>query len=895
MHSDALVREELAVGWLRSLMDAAEPPVRSFGTLAREVLKAPTWPDATRPQPRSLAALFSKLDRRQELDWLADRPEVQRALASALACPLGSVTAVLEPRAQVVQELGTLRLSEVPYAQPLDLVREPLCPGFPPEVTLPGVWSRTWWYAPAGAGRNLVEAWLRARGACHVVHADEWASGLAKLPSQGATLLSLDRVDHADLRSIRDDVCIAAPCLPQGEGSSAWYVVRSPEPSDYLDELVGWLARRLPDDDHFDPETCRRWLRAGPLQEGALDSLETLLGLCSVADEIGIRRIEHQSIDGVAASYFAHRLGHAHSADNAAVAWLRRAGLGVMIGIVARLLLDRERSIDHPRSFDDWLAVVPVEHQRGGDLEWMKLALSSADSPVRPRDIARAAARMPPGSFRVVQALEQAQLLKRTDGHALSLAPRWFACALQRSARRQLLDSSPLEWGEALLNPREAPELLSHLIERALELDYTPIEAALELDTEDDPASVAAVEASFVAAGMAVLAGLDVPQELLETLWDEQLGLLVELDGALPRTRLLFADTSGDNARADGWFVPGTLHLAALAISEQLPHGVGKRHRLLRPWSETEPSPLLLELYDSLEGVLRGSHMTQGSKQAAVAVVDRMRQTLGQREERLHILERPGAILDEIEHEVLDFDSVKHLDALPGGIGTLKALAEQRGMPWSKVGQAVWHAWNQAARPETGAAFLAPEHAGADLLWSTIPQSLLEELLTDARASGVPFSAFGAEQWSAFLHVAERLDAAVEREWFTRVFPWRVMPREVARECIERTNVAAHCAAAAELWQRFPELVLERMQQDLALGNVTGALLWADSAPLGQTRDLLDLLRERLRILELGRAPMDQLRRWLLKRTAARTSGWREAYAFLCAVEEALAPLPLAR
>ena len=155
MHSDALVREELAVGWLRSLMDAAEPPVRSFGTLAREVLKAPTWPDATRPQPRSLAALFSKLDRRQELDWLADRPEVQRALASALACPLGSVTAVLEPRAQVVQELGTLRLSEVPYAQPLDLVREPLCPGCPPEVTLPGVWSRTWWYAPAGAGRDM--------------------------------------------------------------------------------------------------------------------------------------------------------------------------------------------------------------------------------------------------------------------------------------------------------------------------------------------------------------------------------------------------------------------------------------------------------------------------------------------------------------------------------------------------------------------------------------------------------------------------------------------------------------------------------------------------------------------------------------------------------------------
>jgi hypothetical protein len=55
------------MGWLRDLMTGAKPPVRSYGELARSVLKTRHWPDSPKPQPRSLAALFSKLDRQQEL------------------------------------------------------------------------------------------------------------------------------------------------------------------------------------------------------------------------------------------------------------------------------------------------------------------------------------------------------------------------------------------------------------------------------------------------------------------------------------------------------------------------------------------------------------------------------------------------------------------------------------------------------------------------------------------------------------------------------------------------------------------------------------------------------------------------------------------------------------
>ena len=55
------------MGWLRELMASRDPPVRSFGSLARAALDYPSWPESVSAQPRSLAAVLSKLDRDQEL------------------------------------------------------------------------------------------------------------------------------------------------------------------------------------------------------------------------------------------------------------------------------------------------------------------------------------------------------------------------------------------------------------------------------------------------------------------------------------------------------------------------------------------------------------------------------------------------------------------------------------------------------------------------------------------------------------------------------------------------------------------------------------------------------------------------------------------------------------
>src|SRR5688572_5751989 len=160
------------MGWLRDLMEASTPPFRSFGALARRVLESPDWPADTAPQPRSLAALFSKLDRRIELEWLGDRPAVQRVLAECLGRPLAEITGVLGLSASPLTDTTSrFRFEDAPYVRPLDLLREGLCPGFPAELTLPVTWRRLWWHAPPGSGRRLVGAWLEARGLCHVVRA----------------------------------------------------------------------------------------------------------------------------------------------------------------------------------------------------------------------------------------------------------------------------------------------------------------------------------------------------------------------------------------------------------------------------------------------------------------------------------------------------------------------------------------------------------------------------------------------------------------------------------------------------------------------------------------------------------------------------------------------------
>ncbi len=74
------------MGWLRDLMDQSDSGCRSYGELARAALESSDWPAESRMAERSLASIFSKLDRSQEADWLniARRPTALAARLAAL-------------------------------------------------------------------------------------------------------------------------------------------------------------------------------------------------------------------------------------------------------------------------------------------------------------------------------------------------------------------------------------------------------------------------------------------------------------------------------------------------------------------------------------------------------------------------------------------------------------------------------------------------------------------------------------------------------------------------------------------------------------------------------------------------------------------------------------------
>src|SRR3954463_11528016 len=127
------------MGWLRDLMDQSDSGCRSYGDLARAALENTDWPAESRMAERSLASIFSKLDRSQETDWLAERVGGPRGLSKVLGVPLDDFRAPgtassAAPRGDVRR----LRLSSLRSARALDLVDEPLCPGLPKQVLTPG-------------------------------------------------------------------------------------------------------------------------------------------------------------------------------------------------------------------------------------------------------------------------------------------------------------------------------------------------------------------------------------------------------------------------------------------------------------------------------------------------------------------------------------------------------------------------------------------------------------------------------------------------------------------------------------------------------------------------------------------------------------------------------------
>jgi hypothetical protein len=872
------------MGWLRDLMDQSDSGCRSYGELARAALENSDWPTESRMAERSLASIFSKLDRNQEADWLAERVGVQRVLSKVLGVPLDDLRAPGSPAGGAARgDLRRLRLTSLRYARALDLVEEPLCPGLPSIVLTPGAYRNTFWRAPSGSGRSLVGRFLQARGLAHVIEAATLEEALPRLPERGPVFIEL-HAQRLPLHSPpRSDVCVAGDFEPR---DPSWQVHASPDLDSYLDELVAWVAQRLPADGRFDAKRTLDWLRGEMRESGVLDGLGSALGLCGLADEHGAHTLHGKSPQKLAERFCRERLLATVDPEAAHATWLKRNGYDVLVGLGRRLLADSDAAWDEPRSLEGWLELVPLEHQREADLDWMRLSLSRVDSAIRPTDIEKAARKIPPGAFRIVRALQRAELLRDTSSGSqpdtqLALGPRWFSNALCADATRALVSGAPNDFGEALLRGHAAPTIARELVQRLSDRGSAFIDSVLELEGGDSAGHSAAVEMTFRAAGVALLDGAELSADSLEALWDEALDMRLEFPGELPCPRIEYPEPE-----SDALLTRGLWYLAAFSISSELGQRAGRRHALLRPWKTREPSPDLRALCAVIARDLPTGARDRTWVLRAFSLISRLRSEIGAlgSVETPELLERPSVILDEVIHGVLTWATVAGIADGELGLVALQALATERALPFSTVASAIWEAWDDAQRPSNGAAFLATDSPHSSWFWPHIPADLLEALLCDARAENIPYESFGQAQWQAFLAA---LDTAPARAEDARAFA--LAPELVLEEALARGIESP--ALFASLWQRMPERASNEILRVLDapsgddLPRLTGLLQAAPGAQFSR----LALLFDRRDLQNLEREKLATIRRFLHEYVRLRKTGYAEAYARLSDIERQLA------
>lgn len=786
------------LGWLRDLMLQAPTPMRSLGDLSRSALRSADWPSDTKMQERSLAALFSKLDRDQELEWLGDRPGAQLALAKALGASLDDIRVRLQSRQEALPS-RLLRLRSLPAARALSLLDEPLFPGIPAEVLEPSGFGNTYWIAPSGSGRTLVGRWLEARGLAQFIRAETWAEAERRLPAYGAVFVELEAPDSAPRPKAPDGVrlCIAAPIAPHEPHGLR--IVRTPEPDRYLRALVDWVAERSPQDGRFDPERVWTWLRSEPLERGVIDGPGAALGLCGLADELGTRALS-EDLDKLVRRYAQARFTASIDPDAAHAGFFRKNGYGTLVALVRRLLTEDAAPWDAPRPRERWLSLVPEELQREADLDWLKLSLGTGTGALRSSDLERAARKLPPGAFRVIRCFEQAGFLEATASEGLKLGPRFVSRTLLSEAVSALAFASPVEWGTALLEGSARREVEAEVVARTRTSNGANLEPLLESSDPDSSSFVGALELGFVAAGLALLEGAELSRELREGLFEDQLELMLELPGELPLPRILRGNADERSERHGLWL------LAALSLSEDLPSHA-RKHALLSPWRSAQLDARLGLLLDRVASALGSALLSRASALAVFALIGRLRESVGAlvAVDTPHALEQPAVIVEEVLHGVLVWPTLTALGDSQGLlIAATRAAASSLHVPWGDVARAVWLAWDAAERPAAGADFLLPENDPQGLFWAHIPRELLKPLLADTRDKPMPLGQLGQQPWAAIEEAV--LDGSLP------LVPMliRYAPENVLDSWLLRRGLAGFDGdAIAELFERLPERLLQ--------------------------------------------------------------------------------------
>lgn len=513
-------------------MLAVDPPIPSFGQLAIAALAHPTWPNDTQPKPRSLATLFSKLDRAHDIDWLRDRLSVQHVLAELLHRPLSDIRLSMG-------EIPTpgddrfLRLDDVRFSREIDLVKEALPPGIPRAAYDPPSWGPSWWVAGPGAGKTITGRWLECRGLAHYALLAQKAD-LAKVPPRGPLFLELDSIfessdftldDWRELRADTRPILIASVAPPPAALSIER--IQSPPTLSYLPELIAWVTDRLDDTGHFKPDRAEQWLKQVAVPSNAIHTWGDALGLIGMLDEVHPRSLLAKSLDEIGEHFVARRVREA-SENTTNHPRLAQDAYPALLDCAARCLISGERALDKEHDLDVWTSLLSTPQAENiPDPAWFTSALSgSLGQKVARRDLARAARNLQPSAFALARSLSAAQLLvpsssnkaRHADGALRKLRPLWLTSLLTARAATQLMEYSCLDWGRVLLSGKDADRIMGSLFECAVRGHFSPYARLLDDFDAEQAECVAALEGATIAAGLAQLEGHEIPDEIAEGL-----------------------------------------------------------------------------------------------------------------------------------------------------------------------------------------------------------------------------------------------------------------------------------------------------------------------------------------------------------------------------------------
>jgi hypothetical protein len=675
----------------------------------------------------------------------------------------------------------------------------------------------------------------------------------------------------------REGVCIAARFRPAHD-EHAWRILESAPPASYFEPLVDWLALRLPHDGHFERRSALRVLER-LASEDSIDTLGTVFGICGLLDSLGTAPVTGKSLSELARVFFRSTLSSAAKHGNEDANWLRRVGFDALLAIGRSLLTESDLAFHEPRSFEAWLELVPDEYQRGADLEWMKVSLALAKSPLEGRELEKAAQRVPPGAFRIIRTLQSVGFLCEAGADRLALAPHWFSHAIRLESCAGLVRLSPFEWGEALLRPSAAPGIAQQVFAR-VRRGQLSLDDVIDLPSDENPAQVAALECVFVSVGVALLLGAEIPVDQLEALWDEQMRLRIEVGSRV--SRRIAHPTSEEPLLQEGIWL-----LAALSISEHLPEARGLPHATLRPWTLRAPSAGLRAVYGEIASSL--AHLPDAELcPQAIALFDRLRASIGslaQIDAQAHLLELPGIFLDEVEHAVPSWQTWQALATQDFALRASEWLASQRGIDWPRIAQAVLDAW-QAAE------YALPAHAlftssWAAKVWPHASVNWLREWLPRAHSDQrrIAYDYLSPAQWDAIRDELTRdplkSDAAT----------WQKAPAALLELMFASSDDALDAIVVAVLWERDPSLALRVFDARCSELDVDAIGLLLAEAPALETEALVRVLEARVDPTHTPAAALDPLRAWLHGCVAQRKPAFREAYVYLASVERALMPL----